>query len=254
MFMSGSRPQSSISGDDWPFNLDSGTSDHMVTCLEWLSNVRNIAPQSIIVGNGTRVYAEYSGTLSLKTSVEYQGDVFYKTVVLKQVLFVPELQSNLLSCSTLCRDGYRINFRSDKCVGLLDGMIRFQGSGVNGVYRLHGRPVHTMRAAANVAQSDNNGRNGDSSMTLWHHRLGHVHIESIKRLYNNGAVTGISFKHMSKRMSCGSCIKGKQTKRTLGVNKSRATVKGAVIHTDVCGPMSVRSFSGARYFVSFVDE
>lgn len=49
-------------------------------------------------------------------------------------------------------------------------------------------------------------------------------------------------------------MRGKQTKQTLRSNVHRSREKGAVIHSDVCGPMSVSSFSGARYFVSSVDE
>ena len=37
-------------------------------------------------------------------------------------------------------------------------------------------------------------------------------------------------------------MKGKQTRSVLRMNTSRSNEKGAVIHMDVCGPMSVASF------------
>ena len=68
-------------------------------------------------------------------------------------------------------------------------------------------------------------------------------------------MTGMDTKGViNSKEQCDSCMRGKQTKRTLGVNKSRSIQRCAVIHTDVCGPMSVNSFSGCCYFVSFVDE
>ena len=53
---------------------------------------------------------------------------------------------------------------------------------------------------------------------------------------------------------CRSCILGKQTRSVLRTNLTRSRERGAVIHTDVCGPMSCESFSGYRYLVSFIDE
>lgn len=74
-------------------------------------------------------------------------------------------------------------------------------------------------------------------------------------MFRSGAVTGKNFKHKhSKRSgSCDSCMKGKQTKQTLSTNISRSEDKCAVINSGVCGPMSVQSFSDARYFVFFID-
>lgn len=123
-----------------------------------------------------------------------------------------------------------------------------------GVYRINAHPVHSYGSTAIMASSDTQG-DGDSAQDLWHHRFGHAHLESIRHLHCTGAVTGITFKnHKGTRIPCKSCVKGKQTKQRLRMNNSRSMQKGAVIHTDVCGSMYVPSFSGARYFVCFVDE
>lgn len=216
------RAYTTDQSNEFPFILDSGASKHMITGLEWLKDLRSIAPRRFVLQKGCS----------------------------QEVLLVPQLQYNLLSCSTLRRNEYRINFAADKCTGIVDGIIRFQGIRVDGVYQMHGHPIHSLGAAANVAKYDRTDGKLDSRMTLWHHRLGHAHLESFKRLPLSGAVTGISFKPVAKtRTSCSSCIKGKQTRQTLPVNKSRSVRNGSVIHTDVCGPVSVQSFSGARYFV-----
>jgi transposase InsO family protein len=54
---------------------------------------------------------------------------------------------------------------------------------------------------------------------------------------------------------CEGCIMGKQhrTKYPSGVAK-RATEPFELVHSDVCGPMSVNSIGGSRYFVTFIDD
>lgn len=75
----------------------------------------------------------------------------------------------------------------------------------------------------------------------------------MKRLLSSGAVTGLGNSKRGKSPWAG-CMKSKQTRKSLRRNNNRSQVRCAVIHSDVCGPMSVPSFSGCRYFVSFVDE
>lgn len=54
---------------------------------------------------------------------------------------------------------------------------------------------------------------------------------------------------------CEGCIMGKQHrgKYPSGVAK-RATEPFELVHSDVCGPMSVNSIDGSRYFVTFIDD
>lgn len=95
----------------------------------------------------------------------------------------------------------------------------------------------------------------EDQIGLWHARLSYAHPERIKKLLQTGAVTGIGLKpRKSDNISFGACMRGKQCRETLWLNNSCSKRKCAVIHADVCGPMSVPSFSGARYFVCFVDE
>lgn len=54
---------------------------------------------------------------------------------------------------------------------------------------------------------------------------------------------------------CESCQQGKQAKLPFPHNQSsRASQKLQLIHTDVCGPMKVASFSGNKCFLLFIDD
>lgn len=239
------------------FLVDSGASDHMVWNRNWLQDARAIEPRAIMLGDGKRVFATHRGTLSVQTFVGTPGDLHERIMVVTGVLFVPQLRSNLLSVSRLCQDGYQVNIGRHRCMGMYQGVVQFVGRMVRGIYQVVARPVHGEQDSACAARTEQvkDGQDGHPDWKLWHERLGHANIGSIKKLFHRGVVTGLNCRtRNSIAGSCSGCMKGKQTRQTLRTNTHRSKEKCAVIHTDVCGPMSVRSFSGCRYFVTFVDE
>ena len=161
-----------------------------------------------------------------------------------------ELNANLVSCSSLCDENYDINFSSTKCVGILEGVTQFQGQKENGVFKIQCRPIIPGQENAHIKRRDSS-----NFLEVWHKTLGHAHPERIRRLIRTNAVTGLNaVPSPSTSDCCPACMKGKQSKVSLKPDKSRATMKCAVVHADVCRPMSVSSFSEARYFVCFVDD
>jgi hypothetical protein len=69
------------------FIIDSGASHHMVTSSSLLMDVKQTAPVSVKIGDGTKLISRSSGSLTL-------GPVKFTNV-----LVVPGLQANLLSVS-----------------------------------------------------------------------------------------------------------------------------------------------------------
>jgi transposase InsO family protein len=56
-----------------------------------------------------------------------------------------------------------------------------------------------------------------------------------------------------KLEKCTTCIKGKQTSKAFSkVKGTRARDILGIVHTDICGPMSVPSWSGSRYFMTLI--
>lgn len=92
-----------------------------------------------------------------------------------------------------------------------------------------------------------------TDLRMWHERLGHVDKHVIRELIRKGLVTGVSMMDKSG-FTCEMCHLGKahrlpfQNRNTVVSNKP-----GEVIHTDVCGPMSVESIGGSRYYLLFKD-
>ena len=89
--------------------------------------------------------------------------------------------------------------------------------------------------------------NEESSM-LWHQRLGHIFIERIKRLVNDGVLSTLDFTNLD---TCMTCIKGKQTNKSKkGAKRSTKILK--IIHSDICSP-NIDSHC-PKYFNSFIDD
>ena len=51
--------------------------------------------------------------------------------------------------------------------------------------------------------------------------------------------------------TCESCLEGKMTERSFSAKGARATECLGLIHTDVCGLMSIQARGGYEYFITF---
>lgn len=110
----------------------------------------------------------------------------------------------------------------------------------NGMYKLE-QPVIGSFLANSIENQD-----------LWHRRLGHIGVDNLKRL-NNGLVNGLIFKN-EQRPGCKICMKGKQCRVPFQLSNSRACAILELVHSDLCGPVTVDSFGGSRYFLTFLDD
>ena len=53
---------------------------------------------------------------------------------------------------------------------------------------------------------------------------------------------------------CTGCALGKNTKKSFPSSDSRAKGILDLVHSDVCGPMTVASLGGFMYFTTFIDD
>ena len=93
--------------------------------------------------------------------------------------------------------------------------------------------------------------NNDSATYLWHCCLGHIGVKHMKKLYVDGLLESLDYESFD---ACKTCLMGKMTKTLLSGTRERATNLLEIIHTDVCGPMSVEARGGYRYFLTFTDD
>uniref|UniRef100_A0A5S6QFC3 Integrase catalytic domain-containing protein n=1 Tax=Trichuris muris TaxID=70415 RepID=A0A5S6QFC3_TRIMR len=87
-------------------------------------------------------------------------------------------------------------------------------------------------------------------LQLYHERLGRQNLQHVLNVLKR---YGISVTAEEKEL-CEACAYGKQPRKTFGIRSDRPNAAGELINADVCGPMSIASLGGARYFVVFKDD
>lgn len=226
---------------DWI--IDSGATQHMSFDLDSLEEyVEFQKPCSVNLGDNRVIFAYGRGTYRVTSDVHGSTEC----IALKDVLYLPELEKNLLSVRAMTKLGAAVEFAGDEC--------RISRNGKElAVGELHGK-LYVLKLVqeehAKVA------REGSGDKQLWHCRLGHLGMSNLEKLCKEEMVEGMTLNTNERSESlCEGCIMGKQH-RTPNPKASltRATRPYCTVHSDVCGPMSVNSLGGSRYFVTFIDD
>lgn len=229
-----------FSTEDW--YIDSGASVHMTANRDSLRDMRKHEIKEIVVANKTSMPVMCAGDTLLTTCVN--NDQF--DIRVKNVLYIPNLTTNLLSVSQLIANGNTVSFEKN-CCNIRDKHNKLIGvaSLKNGVYKLN-----TVKSVGLAASAVNT-----SEARLWHRRLGHINSSDLEKM-KNGAVEGVSYKDTAniQKSNCVVCCEGKQSRLPFPSANHRSEVLLEVVHSDLCGPMESKSLGGARYFLLFVDD
>jgi len=157
----------------------------------------------------------------VQADVEAVGDVSLLLVngfmlVLKDVLFAPSLQRNLISVSRLDTDGFGCHFANGKCELWFDNNCIGDAVLYNDLYLLSMRDkVHSVcnmnvNESLSEKETKKRKRTQDTSSKLWHCRLGHISRGRIERLVKSEILPQLEFSDLEQ---CVECIKGKFVKQ-----------------------------------------
>jgi hypothetical protein len=87
---------------------------------------------------------------------------------------------------------------------------------------------------------------------LWHRRLAHIHYRALPAL--GKMVIGLPKIQIQHKGICKGCARRKNVKGSFLSNDNRSKEILDLIHSDVCGPMTVASLNGYLYYVPFIDD
>ena len=91
----------------------------------------------------------------------------------------------------------------------------------------------------------------DSTTYMWHCRLGHIGKKRMQKLHKDGGLTSFDFESFD---TCEACLMSKMTKTPFVDHPEWAHELLDIIHSDVCGPMSISARGGYLYFVTFTND
>ncbi|RDX94220.1 hypothetical protein CR513_23419, partial [Mucuna pruriens] len=92
----------------------------------------------------------------------------------------------------------------------------------------------------------------DMEASLWHQRLSHISEKGLNCLTKKDMLLGLKIAELEK---CSHRMVGKQTRVSFKKHPPSKKLEFLeLIHSDVCSPLKVKSFSGALYFVTFIND
>ena len=212
--------------------LDSGASTHLCQNEAMLTNMKPVR-ESVKIADNAKIPIKAKGCSMITNGMN--------KITVSDVSYAPALAVNLLSVSEICRKGNRVTFHSKGCkVVNSKGEMLVTGRLINGLYIVNGA-IPWANAATKAVPS----------IQLWHRRMAHLNIQSLKQLKSMS--NGIQFNDQSIPV-CKCCCEGKQTRKSFKPSTKRASEVLQLIHSDLCGPMETTSLGGSRYFLTFMDD
>ena len=225
---------SGTSSNEWYF--DSAATSHLTNNRALLHGIEG-TKGSVRAANNSEMTIEGTGKAVLHPKCK-KGD----SIEVKEVHYLPDLSTNLLSVNQMVKKGYKVNFcnRGVKVYNR-NGELVATGNHEDDLFKLDEMKLKALACSNSISEYE-----------LWHKRMGHLNKQSLKAL-QQGLATGIKFPNL-KESDCKTCCLGKQSRLPFSKEGSRATQILEVVHSDFCGPMEVQSPGGKRYFITFKDD
>lgn len=227
-----------------PFNasdklwiIDSGASDHMTNNTAWFVSLSHPHIKSVKVANGLSTPVLGAGSVSLTPSLP-----------LSSILHVPTLSHNLLSISQITKNLNCLDIFSPTFCLFQDLQTKEQighGKESGGLHYLDSKLLDPQIRSGYQVSTEK----AYAEVWLWHKRLGHPSFQYLQHLFNSL----FARVHVSN-FHCETCIFAKSHSASFPVSSNKSHVPFPLIHFDVWGPFHVPTYTGAKYFVSFIDD
>lgn len=204
----------------WCF--DSGATDHMCHDRSFFEKISACPKESVFYGNNS------------KGQILGKGDCFIGPLILRNVLYVPELARNLISVSQLTSDGHSVSFDSNGCtITNSEGVVILQGKRSQNLYETE--------ASCNLSERE-----------LWHGRLAHCSPANLSKTL---ALSNIHLKNCKDQLFCEICQLANAKSHSFGIRQTtKRDIPLRTIHADVCGPIHPASPEGFQYMLTFTDD
>jgi len=222
-----SSPANSILSHSWM--LDSGATDHVSFDSFFFVHFNTSRMPCVNLLTGSSVPIDSTGTI-----------LFNKNITLDNVLHVPSFSLNLMSVSKLTKSLHCcIILFPDFCIiqdlatrkvigwGKQDGGLYYMSSISQAPLSYHVSPLST----------------------IWHQRLGHPSLARLKLLSSFIPSMSVSFDN-----NCYVCPMAKQTRSSFPLSNISTSAPFSLLHCDIWGPHRILSHSGARYFLTIIDD
>ncbi|PIL34675.1 transcription factor [Ganoderma sinense ZZ0214-1] len=228
---------------------DSGASHHMSPHRQDFTSLSE-AKMMLNAANQQTFRAEGVGEMVIPVPNGTGADT---RILLKDVLYTPDVAYNLISVGRIDDAGYTTTFSGGHCV-----IIDSEGSTVGKIPKTGG--LYLVRRERDDGAEAAAAATASTVETLTemeaHRRFAHIPIRAIRELVARGFITGVKLVPSSEPHVCEACIRAKSTRKPVPKKREgeRAEAFGDETHSDTWGPARVATIGGRKYYVSFTDD
>ena len=239
-FMMKNQPKTIKPVDDW--YIDSGASSHMCNNLKFFTKIQMGTNHPVELPDGRDIFASGIGK-GIIPCINEKGEI--QEIVTKNVLYVPELDTNLLSVRKLTSLGFKVNFSGTDCTICEETTIIATGStDHSNLYRLNTKEKLYKVMCNNMS----------NCIHKWHRRFGHRNVDAVKKLINHNMVEGMKMNSCKTKSICECCIQGKMTRLPFPESTSKSEDIFDLVHSDVCPIPQVSTLGNKNYVLTFIDD
>eukprot|EP00798_Chlamydomonas_sp_ICE-L_P018800 gene18800-25346_t len=249
-----------------PWLVDSAAEQHVSPYIDQFQEIYSISPQILTGATGVDILITWAGTVFLETDCSGTPT----TVVLREVLYCPQVSASLISRKVLHgngwtrRDGGGYDYLYDDTgsLGLVAKLTssQYEVTAVAVMRTTETAEVATYLAHAYVppprtSHAVTPGEEGVvSTSNLWRRRFGHLHYADLRKL-SSGLEKRIPLvEARACPLDCRICIQAKGSRPPVPVSTSQTTQPLALLHIDLCGPTQTPALIGDRYFIAMVTD
>ena len=156
---------------------DSGATQHMTFRKDWLINYVLFERDtfSVRLGDGYILHARGRGDVEVKVLTPGVSDPNF---IIKDVLYIPNLDKNLLSTTKTAQKGCSVTIQEggNRIIFVKNNKIILDGSRTNDLLKLNLNPIFTKQCKQAQLNAVCN-----ATLTIWHERMGHLNFKSLRK-------------------------------------------------------------------------
>ncbi|UYV72268.1 hypothetical protein LAZ67_9002406, partial [Cordylochernes scorpioides] len=181
---------------------DSGASCSMTFRREWFKTYTPFtSDHPIYLGDNSTLLAEGMGDIEIQAYV----DGGWYNMYIRNVLYSPQLKKNLYSLSTSTRRGFNVIIKHDKLQIFMDNDLKAVGVRHDGLYRM----------LFKVTSSSQGYITSENKLQLWHERLAHLPVATLREMATKGLVDGLQPQDLEGEFFfCEGCQLGKAHRKS----------------------------------------
>ncbi|UYV60737.1 hypothetical protein LAZ67_1002068, partial [Cordylochernes scorpioides] len=140
--------------------------------------------------------------------------------------------------------GYRVDIDKDELRIYSRKDLKAVGQRQDGLYKMMFR----------VTSSSQGFSAKINNLQLWHERLAHISLTTIREMAKKGLINGLQPEDIKEDdFFCQGCQEGKAHRKPSHLSETKEYNPGEFILSDICGPMPTQSIGGSLYCILFKD-